>query len=78
GLLAGKQKKLEEMTRWIFTETCRRKSLLSYFNETSQSRQERCCDHCGLTYLPYQKKKVKDDEEQSLTWEFILQKLLNQ
>ncbi|CUA79531.1 RecQ family ATP-dependent DNA helicase [Anoxybacillus suryakundensis] len=46
------QRKKEKLTKWIFMQrwvighTCRRRSLLSYF-EQQPLKNERCCDRCG-------------------------------
>ncbi|MFB5661631.1 RecQ family ATP-dependent DNA helicase [Alteribacillus sp. HJP-4] len=43
-----KKAKLEYMERWINSSTCRRSSLLRYFNETPGLKVENCCDICGI------------------------------
>lgn len=37
---------LEQMAAWATTTSCRRRSLLAYFDERFEGQQERCCDLC--------------------------------
>lgn len=43
-----KKKKIMDMKSFIDTKTCRRQSLLGFFDETLSVNQQQCCDICGL------------------------------
>ncbi|MEK3885949.1 RecQ family ATP-dependent DNA helicase [Bacillus sp. FSL K6-3431] len=70
-----KIKKLQQMKNWIEELTCRRNHILSLFDESGKERSNQCCDLCGITINKYQD-TTKKTEDQSSSWEEILQRLL--
>jgi ATP-dependent DNA helicase RecQ len=67
--VALKHKKLTDMSKWLAGETCRRKNLLSYFNETYENKQHNCCDVCGINYEVYKREASFEIKEKDKSWE---------
>lgn len=50
-----KLSKLNDLVKWISSNSCRREGILAYFGEVLNEKEKPavCCDHCGLTLEPY-------------------------
>ncbi|MDQ0213728.1 ATP-dependent DNA helicase RecQ [Oikeobacillus pervagus] len=67
---------LQSMLRWIHSEDCLRKGILSYFDEEMEQIISPCCQQCGFdvtTFFCEQKETRKNDSERS--WKDQLKKL---
>jgi len=71
-----KQVKLVQMAKWIQSNMCRRKEILSYFNEDQAFEVERCCDNCGINLSEYEAHEITETIEDNKSWEVLLQNLL--
>lgn len=60
-----KEKKVMQFEAWIKRKTCRRESLLGYFQEELTSHPIHCCDNCGADLGPF-----TADKSHPLTTEF--------
>ena len=74
--LEQKQKKLSAMINWIHSTTCRRKGILTYFGETSFTKQKLCCDRCGLRFEPYQRRHGVQQKLEFVNWKKELDEIL--
>ncbi|MFK4997730.1 RecQ family ATP-dependent DNA helicase [Bacillus sp. N9] len=73
--MAHKINKINEMKQWIEAINCRRQHILTMFDENFSEKLDVCCDRCGLQLNMY-KELERLMDEQSITWEGILQQLL--
>lgn len=62
---AYKYEKLITMKRWLQTNDCRRKTLLSYFHEDMKTKPTSCCDKCHVEWNLYKKQLIGKD-----VWDF--------
>ncbi|UHA58072.1 ATP-dependent DNA helicase [Metabacillus litoralis] len=67
--VALKHEKLTDMSKWLAGETCRRKKLLSYFNEAYDNKQKNCCDVCGIDYDLYIPEARPEIKEKDRSWQ---------
>ncbi|WP_257536031.1 RecQ family ATP-dependent DNA helicase [Metabacillus litoralis] len=67
--VALKHEKLTDMSKWLAGETCRRKKLLSYFNEAYDNKQKNCCDVCGIDYELYIPEARPEIKEKDRSWQ---------
>ncbi|OQM45116.1 ATP-dependent DNA helicase [Anoxybacillus sp. UARK-01] len=61
-----KQKKLQQMLKWLFHSSCRRQQLLSYFDQRLVQKPSMCCDICGFSLHHYEKRAAQNED----TWTF--------
>ncbi|BCB04573.1 RecQ family ATP-dependent DNA helicase [Bacillus sp. KH172YL63] len=76
--LQYKKDKLYFMIQWIQSESCRRRGLLHYFNETLQKENSFCCDRCGASIEDFSTEPFTEAIAHPVeaTWEKRLEKLL--
>jgi ATP-dependent DNA helicase RecQ len=75
--LSIKMGELAAMNQWLFTTQCRRKTALALYDETIESRNELCCDQCGLTLDTYKRLGPAIARSSHLTsWKERLKKIL--
>ncbi len=78
--LQYKKEKLFSIVGWLQSCSCRRESLLEYFDEIQDESLERCCDHCGLKVSTLKdlssKKRGNNHSESIMSWEKRLETLL--
>ena len=74
--LESKRRKIGTMTAWATGTTCRRIGILQMFGESYSDTNSNCCDICGLAYREFEGIVQDDSNEESLTWEEQLSKLL--
>lgn len=72
--LGIKHEKLSKMIGWLNTNECRRKKLLSYFDEDLQQKPVNCCDHCGVDFSSFEETTVPLllENERKMDWEHEL------
>jgi ATP-dependent DNA helicase RecQ len=68
--------KISQMAAWIKSTQCRRKGIVSYFNEKTTISPEGCCDICGLNISEYESNETIVKPEMNESWEMKLKKLL--
>lgn len=71
-----KNNQLQVMLAYIEEKGCRRKYLLSYFEEELAQQSEKCCDNEGIT-LP-EKTEVVQRSRSVLSWQTILLKMFKE
>ncbi|MGX7243309.1 RecQ family ATP-dependent DNA helicase [Enterococcus quebecensis] len=76
-----RQQQLNSMLNYINEEKCRRELIQQYFSEKiNETKQENCCDQCGLSFDNYKEQIVQSPEEneKSQQWEDILIRLFKE
>jgi ATP-dependent DNA helicase RecQ len=77
--VAYKRSKIASMVSWIYSDSCRRNSILSYFSEEpSQTRKADCCDLCGIQlhhFLSEGREKTLETEP-PFNWKQYLSEIL--
>ncbi|MBO0452182.1 RecQ family ATP-dependent DNA helicase [Candidatus Enterococcus murrayae] len=68
-----KKVQLKKMLDYISTANCRRKFLVSYFDETLHKKNSNCCDNDGATLAIKISKEIPS--ETPFTWQKIVQKI---
>ncbi|QFT89438.1 ATP-dependent DNA helicase RecQ [Bacillus sp. THAF10] len=69
----SKLEKLEFFNGWIDSTDCRRKQLLSYFDEIMNSSPMKCCDRCGLELTHYfHKEREERGKNVQMKWRDLL------
>lgn len=63
-----KMKKFNELTNWIMENGCRRKNILSLFEQEEFEKGSNCCDFCGINMDLYVKKLKDYSNKANLTW----------
>jgi ATP-dependent DNA helicase RecQ len=76
--LKFKKSKLNAVVKWLHSQECRRKGIISYFHEENIHSQKLCCDRCGLTLLPYMEREEKISIEKPLNWRVELKAVFGQ
>lgn len=73
-----KQIKILQMDKWIKSIECRRKEILTYFNETKAEtyKLEICCDNCGISFSEYEAIETAELDNQNEPWDVLLKNLL--
>ncbi|MGR3764874.1 RecQ family ATP-dependent DNA helicase [Rossellomorea sp. NS-SX7] len=73
-----KKEKLLSMVMWLQGDSCRRESILRYFEETMTEQPTDCCDICGFKISDFHWEKVYEEvnDIQELGWEQRLEKIL--
>ncbi|MBL5779642.1 ATP-dependent DNA helicase RecQ [Bacillus sporothermodurans] len=71
-----KQKKLNEMVKWVKSTTCRREGILRYFQEQKVTNVKDCCDVCGVHIENYQTYIPENVKGQNENWQLLLKNLL--
>ncbi|WP_066262582.1 RecQ family ATP-dependent DNA helicase [Heyndrickxia acidicola] len=74
--IAYKIGKFKEVKAWLNSNSCRRKGILSYFNEKAPLRILNCCDQCGVNLDHYSANEGEDSEIPIESWEMTLRRLL--
>lgn len=74
--LDEKQRKLQEMQKWIYTSQCRREALLEVFEQHIEEKRENCCDYCGVDVQRYDKDESICIIDEEKDWEGELNRLL--
>ncbi|MBD1378647.1 RecQ family ATP-dependent DNA helicase [Metabacillus arenae] len=73
-----KYQKLSSILDWTQSNSCRRKGIVSYFDENSNvSGVQDCCDQCGLDYRQFYRKENFHSEIE-LEWKEELKKIFHQ
>jgi len=72
-----KKQAIFQMVNWASSNECRRKLILSYFDEVLTARVDHCCDVCGIDLQDYKHTlTLFDDSKSEEDWEQYLAKLL--
>jgi len=68
-----KKMQLQKMLDYIKTSDCRRKFLVSYFDETLRDKNPKCCDNDGavLSIITSEREII----DKALSWQMIIQKI---
>ena len=74
--IEAKRIKLEQMKDWIHTTDCRRKEILTYFDEKLHSKPETCCDKCGVELKNFYKITDHDNKRDLYDWKNELSRML--
>ncbi|GAE91332.1 ATP-dependent DNA helicase [Gracilibacillus boraciitolerans JCM 21714] len=75
--IAYKQRKRQEMLQWVFTKNCRRFELFKHFQDSFQTPDYMCCDHCDFEWnkwSPPSQLTVKSKQN----WQAVLKDILYQ
>ncbi|MCM3566756.1 ATP-dependent DNA helicase RecQ [Neobacillus mesonae] len=76
--LQAKKANIFRMKQWIDAKTCRRKFMMEYFDDRSNTVVTPCCDQCGLVIEPYyQSVSRRHFSTSESSWKDYLIKLLN-
>ncbi|MBS4199535.1 ATP-dependent DNA helicase RecQ [Bacillus sp. FJAT-49732] len=68
--------KLQQLMKWVHSNGCRRKRVMTYFNEILLDSPVKCCDICKINLDDFQEKKKVDHNTVDSSWEKRLQQLL--
>jgi ATP-dependent DNA helicase RecQ len=74
--LESKRSKIGMMAQWAASTTCRRSGILQMFGEIYDTQENMCCDICGLNYSRFEGTGNESGQEEVLTWEEQLSRLL--
>ncbi|WP_421379315.1 RecQ family ATP-dependent DNA helicase [Bacillus salacetis] len=74
--LESKRLKIGMMADWAMGSTCRRSGILKMFGEEYKGSNEMCCDICGLDYSRFEGNQRDERQDEILTWEEQLSKML--
>ncbi len=66
--IAVKRQKLSEMYKWLSTTGCRRKKLLSYFDENYDDSIQNCCDACGINIDKFKEEPKNNENALEMNW----------
>lgn len=72
-----KKNNIYQMKKWIETISCRRESLMHYFDEQVIRKIDPCCDYCGLNIADYQNiHQAGNSNNNHEDWKAYLKKIL--
>lgn len=74
--LKVKNFKIKQMLDWVHSEDCKRKVILTHFNEQIATRRDNCCTICGLDMNHFKKSEAAADEPVSINWKQELASIL--
>ncbi|QPC46730.1 RecQ family ATP-dependent DNA helicase [Mangrovibacillus cuniculi] len=74
--ISQKLVKVKEMHDWVLTSNCRRKELVSLFDEQIENKPVTCCDNCGMDVSNFFGEELLQINEVQKDWKWMLHDII--